>query len=409
MLTLDLLRYRVEGDSVTPVYLATKGGRRYVEMAEQLVAIFGTHVGRTLGELDEAVEEMLGTAPDYKVYRGLAKVLSDYITLAPPTDLDAEELRKRSFTLAARSGPLARKADMLFANTAADKAAEIAGELGVPPEALPLLLYSDLKESQVIEGFDSSVTPIELIERYNTALAQAMLYRATRMIIDVSDGYRTVFKYIKLARLMHSIRPHGDGYRIDLDGPVSLFANVERYGINMARLLPAVLKCGDWRLAAKVNVGGGEKLFRLSPRTGLKSHYRDEPVFDSAPEEAFYNKFVRNSKSKWAIEREGSILDLKDTVMIPDFVFTHKKDGRVAHLEIIGFWTPEYLAKKLDKLSRVKEANVVVAVPDSLNCSREAFSGPVVRYKQRLLIKDVLPAIEEAARCSGQGECGGQR
>jgi predicted nuclease of restriction endonuclease-like RecB superfamily len=179
---------------------------------------------------------------------------------------------------------------------------------------------------------------------------------------------------------------------------VSLFSNVERYGINMARLLPAIIKCEDWRLAAKVNVGGGEKLFRLSPRTGLRSHYRDEPVFDSAPEEAFYNKFVRNSKSKWTIEREGSVLDLKDTVLIPDFKFTHKKDGRVAHLEIIGFWTPEYLAKKLDKLSRVKEANIVVAVPESLNCSKDTFSGPVVRYKQRLLIKDVLPAVEEAAK-----------
>ena len=398
MLTLDLLRYRVKDDAVTPVYITTTGGRRYLDIAERLVEVHKACVGKTLGELEESIEDMLGSAPDYKVYRGLAKVMSDYVESAPPVEVDAEELRRQVFTMAAASGPLARSPDLLFAQGAADRGAEIAREIGIEPDQLAPALYADLKENQVITRLDRSVTAVELIERYNTALAQAMLYRATRMIIDVNDNYRTLFKYIKLARLMHSIKPRDGGYRIDIDGPLSLFSNVERYGIAMAKLLPAVLKCNEWRLAAKVNAGEGERLFRLSPRTGLKSHYRDEPVFDSSPEEAFYNKFRRNSKSKWTIEREGSILDLKDTVMIPDFKFTHKKDGRVAHLEIVGFWTPEYLAKKFDKLSRVKEANVVVAVPDSLNCSDDVFSGPVVHYKQRLMIKDVLPALEAAGK-----------
>jgi len=398
MLTLDLLRHRVEGDSVTPVYLTTTGGRKYLDIAETLVGIFGSCAGRTVGELEEEVEDAFGGGTDYKVYRGLAKMMSDYVETEPPADVDAGELRRTVFTLAAQSGPLVRRPDLLFEKTASDRAAEIAGEIGIEPDKLGPALYADLKANQVMTRLDRSVTPIELIERYNTALAQAMLYRATRMIIDVSDSYRTVFKYIKLARLMHTIKPREQGYRIEIDGPLSLFSNVERYGISMAKLLPAVLKCGEWRLAAKVNVGEGQKLFRLSPRTGLKSHYRDEPAFDSSPEEAFYTKFRRNTKSKWTIEREGSILDLKETVLIPDFKFTHAKDGRVAHLEIVGFWTPEYLAKKLDKLSRVEECNVVVAVPDALNCSDDLFSGPVVHYKQRLMIKDVLPAIEEAGR-----------
>jgi len=396
MLTLDMLRFRTSIDSVTPIYLSPTSGTRYVDMAQRLVDMHAACIGKTAGELGELVEDMLGTACDYKVYRGMAKLLGDYLTAAPPSELDAEELRKNVFALAAQGGPLVRKPDLLFARSVGDRVREIAAELGIPEAELIPALYADLKENQVIRGFDSSVTAVELIERYNTALAQAMLYRATRMIIDVNDHYRTVFKYIKLARLMHSIKPHGEGYRIEIDGPLSLFSNVERYGISMSKLLPAVLKCDDWRLAAKVNVGDGERLFRLSPRTGLKSHYRDEPEFDSSPEEAFYNKFSRNTKSKWTIEREGSILDLKDTVLIPDFKFTHA-DGRVAHLEIVGFWTPEYLAKKLDKLSRVSEANVVVAVPQTLNCANEEFSGPVVRYKQRLLIKDVLPVIEATA------------
>jgi len=398
MLTLDLLRFRTYGDSIAPIYISATGGRKYTDIAARLIELFKTHVGRTVGELDEMLGEVLGVSPDYKVHRGLAKILYDYAQIEPASAADCEELRKAVFTLAAQGGPPTRKPDLLFTKSASDKAAEIAAEVGVSADELPIMLYADLKENHVIRGFDSSIGPTQLIERYNTALAQAMLYRATRMVVDVYDSFRTVFKYIKLARLMHSIKPREEGYRIHIDGPVSLFANVERYGIAMAKLLPAVLKCRKWMLAAKVNFGDGERIFRLDPSVGLKSHYRDEPEFDSSPEEAFFTKFQRNKKSKWTIRREGSVLDLKETVLIPDFMFTHK-DGRVAHLEIVGFWSPEYLRKKLDKLSRVQECNVVIAVPESLDRSRaEEFGGPIVRYKQRLLIKDVLPALEAVAK-----------
>ncbi|MGC8862623.1 MAG: DUF790 family protein, partial [Armatimonadota bacterium] len=63
---------------------------------------------------------------------------------------------------------------------------------------------------------------------------------------------------------------------------------------------------------------------------------------------------------------------------IPNVNFTHVKDGRAAHLEIIGFWAPSYLARKPDKPSRVEGSNVVIAVPDALNCSDDALSSPVV-------------------------------
>jgi hypothetical protein len=396
MLTLDLLRYRIAGDVVTPTYINPTGGKKYLDAAEQVIDVYKAHDGKTLGELEEAIADRLGSTPDYKVYRGLAKMMESYIETAPAVKIDAEKLRAQVFSLAAQGGPLVRTSDLVWSKTISDRLSEISDEIGVSVDSINRGFFSDLRENQVTSLLDSSITPTQLIERYNTALAQAMLYRATRMIVDVYDSYRTVFKYIKLARLMHTVKSHDGGYRIEIDGPMSLFANVERYGIAMARLLPAVLKCAKWKLAAKTHVDGSEKLFRLMPGTGLKSHYRDEPEFNSSAEEAFFNKFAKNKKSKWTIEREGSVLDLKDTVMIPDFRFTHK-DGRTAHLEIVGFWTPEYLRKKLDKLARAKETNIIVAVPESLNCSSDQFSGQVIRFKSRLLVKDVLPALDLVA------------
>lgn len=396
MLTLDLLRCKVSGDSITPIYLSVERGAKYVRVAERIMGLFHAGVGGTVGELDEALDEVMAGAADYKVCRGLTKLMFDYTVTAPPSELDSEELRRKVFTMAAEGPPPARRADLLFHSTSADRIAEIAASLGLEAPQLLSTLYADLPENRIVREVDMSVTPIDLLERYNTALAQAILYRATRMIVDIRDGYRSFFTHLKLARLMHTIKPIEGGYRVDVDGPASIFCNVERYGVGMAHLLPAVLKGTDWNLAAKVNYQGGEKLFRLSPRQGLVSHYRDLPEFDSAYEEAFYTKFARKKKNKWTVQREGSVLGLGGMIMIPDFKFTHK-DGRVAHLEIVGYWTPEYLRKKLEKLSLVAEKNVVIAVPQSLNCSTEDFDGPVVHYKQRLLIKDVLPIIESVA------------
>ncbi|HCB13504.1 MAG TPA: hypothetical protein DEP36_08065, partial [Gammaproteobacteria bacterium] len=49
----------------------------------------------------------------------------------------------------------------------------------------------------------------------------------------------------------------------------------------------------------------------------------------------------------WALEREVEIVDLKGTVFVPDFALRHA-DGQVVHIEIMGFWHPDYLRRKLD-------------------------------------------------------------
>jgi hypothetical protein len=398
MLTLDLLRARVVGDEIRPIYLTVTGGSKYLRAAEQIIKIYRSRVGKTMDELAAAMEGFIGGAADYKVYRGLAKVLDEFCEFARPADVDAEEVRMRVFTAARTHRPVVRTADLIFHTTAQDLLAAVPKELGLEPDEIRTALYSDLKGNQILASVDPSLDAVRLIERYNTALAQALLYRAIQMRVELFDSYRHVFRYIKLARLMHVIEPIEGGYRITLDGPLSLTTHTERYGICMARLLPALLTAKRWRMESVVNTSfAGHCIFRLDNSCGLTSHYPEQPPFDSSAEEAFFEKFSKTKKTKWMVEREGGLLDLKDTVMIPDFVFRHP-DGRLVYLEIIGYWRPEYLAKKLDKIKRAGRQPLVLAVPEALNCSVDEFDGPVIRYKGRLLLKDVLPAIEAAGR-----------
>ena len=130
----------------------------------------------------------------------------------------------------------------------------------------------------------------------------------------------------------------------------------------------------------------------LDDTCGLHSYYRKGHPFDSSVEEKFYRAF-RKTKSEWEIEREAEVIDLKETVLIPDFTLIHP-DGRRRSLEIVGFWTPEYLEKKLEKLRKVDGQDLIIAVNDSLNCSREDFHGQVIFFKTGLRPQKVIDVLE---------------
>jgi predicted nuclease of restriction endonuclease-like RecB superfamily len=271
--------------------------------------------------------------------------------------------------------------------------AEAASEFGLNPDEAEDCLYGDLSENRILVRFKDSFTPEALLKRYNLALAQGLLYRALGLHIRLAGDYRIVFRHIKLAHLIHRISPHPEGgYDVRLDGPASLFRNTERYGIRMAAFLPALLLAKDWNMTADVRTRDGIKYFRLDPNCGLESHFTPLPEFDSKAEETFFGKFNRKDRD-WKVEREGEVIDLGDSVMIPDFTFRHP-DGRTASLEIVGFWTPEYLRQKMEKIQKAGRRNLFLAVNRTLNCGKEKFDGPVFYYRTGIKLKDVLGMLE---------------
>jgi len=67
-------------------------------------------------------------------------------------------------------------------------------------------------------------------------------------------------------------------------------------------------------------------------------------------------------------------------------------------LEIAGYWTPEYIADKLTKLGRVRNANLIVAVPKALALRAGALPATVLPFRRRLLLRDLLPRLESFRR-----------
>jgi hypothetical protein len=100
------------------------------------------------------------------------------------------------------------------------------------------------------------------------------------------------------------------------------------------------------------------------------------------------------------LSREDEVLLLGDTVMLPDFAFTHKQDGRRALVEIVGFWHPEYLRRKVAKIQAADRRDLILVVYEGINLTPDALKdvpGEVLYFKNKPVLKDVLAAVERVA------------
>jgi predicted nuclease of restriction endonuclease-like RecB superfamily len=117
------------------------------------------------------------------------------------------------------------------------------------------------------------------------------------------------------------------------------------------------------------------------------------PEFDSSLEEAIARKFGRQREG-WRLRREGAVLDVGGgSVLVPDFAFRHR-DGTEVVLEIVGYWTPEYLSDKLRKLAAIRGVHLIVAVPRHLALRASRLPATVLPFKRRVLLRDLLPRLE---------------
>jgi predicted nuclease of restriction endonuclease-like RecB superfamily len=403
MLTGDLLRVWTEGPNTGPRYLKTDSPE-YLAMARDLIELVLQHRSRTRGELKQALKNYTGDSTNYKVQRGLAKLLVDLCEFSIESPVAPDELRRRLFALARENHPVTLSPDLLHPVTSRDVLSEVATEFKTTAEQMSHWMYADLRDSQVLVDYDPP-SPEWLLMRYNVALAQALLYRCSEMRLTVLRNlparYKQLFKFIKFYRLMHTITGDLDsGYEIVLDGPVSLFRLSQKYGLQMAGFLPALLLCTKWRMRAEILGADGNKYyFHLDEKAGLVSHYTDATRYDSLLEQRFAERFEK-LESPWQLERETEIINLKETVFIPDFAF-HHPDGRYALLEIVGFWRPDYLQRKIKKLRRAKLDHLIVAVSADLNASEEDFRdvpGAVFFFKTAIDPKEIVERLEQVAK-----------
>jgi len=281
----------------------------------------------------------------------------------------------------------------------------VASRLGLSIQNMAEEMWSDMEDNMILSQI-CKITPEQLIAWYNLSLMQTLLFNCTKLEFSVYGGsnWKRVLRDVKRLGLMYnlqqqqqqkeheqtndlkSIRNIADCevplrnnaiISCSIDGPLSVFKLTDRYGTAIAKLLPSIVSAETWSIRAWIvrkTTSAGKKIyeFEMSNKESplLLDPYRDQVknnlqrqdfpnydtsstsvFFDSSVEEKFASKFEQ-SATGWKLIREPDPLIMSDgKALIPDFMI-EKYDKKI-YLEIVGFWTKEYLENKIHKIKDI--------------------------------------------------------
>jgi predicted nuclease of restriction endonuclease-like RecB superfamily len=358
--------------------------------------------------LEEDHNDLFGDDPSQLVHQGLAKLLEDRCKFEVVSGHPPEAIRTAVFRAASehRQGSLGVVADTGAALAPFDRYAvlrQVAAELCLTPEAIEQGLFADLKSEQRLVDF-KDVSAERLLQRYNVALAQAVLYRCTRLHVVIRGEpprrYRQLLRQVKFHRLICDMEKIGsDSYRLHLDGPLSLFSATQKYGLQLALFLPAVLLCRDFEVRAELLWGAQRKpkVLLISPSDGLVSHYADAGTY-VPPELDLFVELFRKRVADWDIVEETEVFPLGSAgFWVPDFRLLHQSSGRRVLFEVLGFWRRASAEQHLARLRQYVSEPFLLAVSDQLHIEEgdlEGLPAEIHRFRN-------MPLPDEVARLAG--------
>lgn len=401
MLTSDLAVSFRRGDKIHPFLIDTEN-LGYLRDAASLIEIFDGFIGETRGALERELDEFIGTGTDFKIMRGLIKLLNDRADFETNAPAEPVEIRQKVFLEARKSHPVFPDSE------AKETIFERVGESFLTDKnSIKANLYADLPAEQHLKSFET-IAPEDLLDRYNLAQAQALLYHALEMKISVApsdlQNYRAIFGWIKHFGLIHSVIGNSrEGYEITLTGAASLFHRSQKYGIQMAVFLPALLLSKNWKFRAEIVQKKGKNLFfeMSSEQEKVVSNRMDETPYENPDIQKLQKNWEKKSNG-WRLEENREVVDLGKTAFVPDLMLISPNNERI-YLDILGFWTPKSLQKRLEEFASARFQNFIIAASNELRGSREEFlqeSANLIIYKSKieplLLIETAEKLIQKA-------------
>jgi hypothetical protein len=378
ILPLNALRAERRGQDLVPCFLHHADA----PWLRVLLDLQAAWAGRPRRELRERLRQPLPHAPDPARLAMAHRVLEALAPRAPRrAGIDPRRARRAVFLAGARE------------ETAAAARAAAARELELPPEALDALLFADLSGERPAPAPPPDLGPGELALRTNLALVQGLLLRAVEVRIEAQGNARALARQAHLLGLICDVvrPPGGDLTRLRVSGPCALFRRTLLYGRALAALAPLLPWCRTWRLEADLDLPDGPARLRL--RTGDPLWAGREPrAHDSRLEERLARDLARLDP-EWELLREPEPVVAGEGLCFPDFQLVHRAEpARRVWIEVVGFWTPEYLARKQAQLRAAGLPRLIVCVAEQLGCAREMLPADarVVPFRRRVPAERVL-------------------
>jgi predicted nuclease of restriction endonuclease-like RecB superfamily len=406
VLTADLVHARRRGSELRLVSFDDDARARASAIAGELIGSISREIGQTREDLLAVLAAVDVESRDRRAKDGLVKLALDRCEFDCGDDLDPEATRRDVFLRASAAravlDPLVR-----FDRNAI--LSEVARERSTSPDAIENALFADLRGAHRLLAFEAP-SPEALVAAYEHGQAQAVLLRATKVTVDVRCAsaavLRSLFRRLKFLRLLHSITKAGEGYRIVIDGPFSLFESITKYGLQLALALPAFEQCDAFALLADVRWGKERTplVFRLEGGVGSTRGV----VRSALPDEV--TALVRSFRAlgtAWRVAPNTKILELPGVgLTVPDLVF--ERGGGEAwpletiYLEVMGYWSRAAVWRRVELVQAGLGEHILFAVSSRLRVSEEVLvgdlPGALYVYKGTMSARMIADRLEVLTR-----------
>jgi len=379
VLPKELLEVKRAGGMIFPKF----AGNNDLMLAKRVIDIYRKGLGKKMKVVQAKLRE-IENARNYKKVRAFAKLIERECEFEKVTDLDPLAVRMALFEKGFVTTLEGRKKIL----------EEVAEKFGVDCEEIEKAMFADLEEEKILKSAPD-VTPDQLLKRYNLSLLQTVIFNCLRLTFWISSNHKNVFRRMKLLGLMYELFESDGKMLISLTGAASIIKVTRRYGTSMAKLIPEIIRAKEWWIRGEILDEFERKIYFLEISHRFRSLFPiefDEKIeYDSSLEEEFARriKFLLNCE----VVREPGVIKAGRYAYIPDFLI--RKGDREVYVEIAGFWTEEYVKRKLEK---IREANVplILIVREDLALDRPKGVLDVIRIKKgKIPYRDVVRRIKE--------------
>jgi predicted nuclease of restriction endonuclease-like RecB superfamily len=350
---------------------------------------FDAYVGRTVAEREaELPARVRAIAHDHgvtaRVADGALHLLSRRFKAKVKSVVEPREARRVVFEESAHGDIFDRGAVLRRA----------AARLSVTVDAVEASLFADRPAARQIVAPAAPSLPNEAIEAYNLALVQGLLLLSERVVVDVREHVRAVVRFAKLTGLLCTCSAQENGTRLEISGPLSILRQTTRYGFSLATFFPAVVSTAQFQLEALCILRGEPRHVTIEATDRIARTHKLPRDADSAVERALARD-VRRIGGPWTLEREADAIPVGHRLFFPDF--TLRRPGAAVLVEIVGFYTPEYLRSKLEVLRQARDYPVIACIDESLACADGDVPATVLRYKRRVDARELLRVADTIA------------
>jgi uncharacterized protein len=367
-----LLNYSVVGNTIVPHFL----GEHDHPWLRVLLDEHERFVGRPQRELDARLREPLPCESPPRKLKQATHVLARLRQTQRKAAVPPRRARALVFGEAARTPD---RSEAILGRVAAS--------VGVSTGALQDSLFADLPGNRLVTAPAPSLSPAELALRTTLTLVQALLFHATSVRIEAAGNARSLVRHAKWRGLICSVAEQSSPADavLELSGPFALFRHTRLYGRALGEIVPLLAWCRRFRLRAESMPRGRRLMLQLA--TGDPIFPSVEPRrYDSRLEERFARDF-RRLATDWDVLREPEPVTASGTLIFPDFALQHRQEpARRWLLEVVGFWTPDYVARKLALYRNARLSNLILCIDEERNCASEdlPLGARVVRFRRRV-------------------------